>query len=41
MMAKSVYKIYTSGVLNKDKFIISEVSQKGAEVSDTGYKPIT
>lgn len=28
LMAKNIYKIYTSGVLNKDKFIIWEVSQK-------------
>ncbi|MDE6747590.1 MAG: transposase [Lachnospiraceae bacterium] len=35
MMAKNIYKIYTSGVLNKDKFIISEVSQKDIELFHT------
>ena len=32
MMAKNIYKIYTSGALNKEKFIISEVSQKDVEL---------
>ncbi|MDE5823530.1 MAG: hypothetical protein K2H91_02435 [Lachnospiraceae bacterium] len=35
MMAKNIYKIYTSGVLNKDKYIISEVSKKDAELFHT------
>lgn len=32
MLAKNIYKIYTAGVLNKDKFIISEISKKDAEL---------
>ena len=28
MIAKNIYKIYTAGVLNKNKYIISEVSKK-------------
>ena len=32
MLAKNIYKVYTAGVLNKDKFIISEISQKDEEL---------
>ncbi len=32
MIAKNIYKIYTAGVLNKDKYIISEVSKKDGEL---------
>lgn len=32
MIAKNIYKIYTAGVLNKDKYIISEVPKKDEEL---------
>lgn len=32
MLAKNIYKVYTAGVMNKDKFIISEVSPKDEEL---------
>ena len=32
MLAKNIYKVYTAGVLNKDKFIISEISKKDEEL---------
>lgn len=32
MIAKNIYKIYTAGVLNKDKYIISEISKKDQEL---------
>lgn len=32
MIAKKIYKVYTAGVLNKDKYIISEVSKKDEEL---------
>ena len=32
MLAKNIYKVYTAGVLNKDKFIISEMSKKDEEL---------
>lgn len=35
MMAKNIYKIYTAGVLNKDKFIVSEMSKKDEELFHT------
>ncbi len=35
MLAKNIYKVYTAGVLDKDKFIISEMSKKDAELFHT------
>ena len=35
MMAKNIYKIYTAGVLNKDKFVVSEMSKKDEELFHT------
>lgn len=35
MMAKNIYKIYTAGVLSKDKFIVSEMSKKDEELFHT------
>lgn len=35
IIAKNIYKIYTAGVLNKDKFIISEMSKKDEELFHT------
>ncbi len=32
MIAKNIYKVYTAGVLNKGKYIISEVSKKDGEL---------
>lgn len=32
MIAKNIYKVYTAGVLNKEKYIISEVSKKDGEL---------
>lgn len=32
LIAKNIYKVYTAGVLNKDKYIISEVSQKDRDL---------
>jgi hypothetical protein len=32
MIAKNIYKVYTAGVLNKGKYIISEISKKDGEL---------
>jgi hypothetical protein len=32
MLAKNIYKIYTAGILNKDKIVVSEMSQKDEEL---------
>jgi hypothetical protein len=32
IIAKNIYKIYTAGALNKEKYIISEVSKKDEEL---------
>ena len=32
VFAKNIYKVYTAGVLNKGKYIISEVSKKDGEL---------
>lgn len=32
MIGKNIYKVYTAGVLNKNKYIISEISKKDEEL---------